>query len=88
MRVLLDTNVLVSALIKKGKPRILLDSVLAERHKLIISTPKVEELSKVLAERRIRRYVTGEDTASHTFIGRELHDRGHEVRVQPSEYPR
>ncbi len=64
MRVLLDTNVLVSALIKKGKPRILLDSVLAERHKLIISRPIVEELSKVLADRRIRRYVTAEDTTS------------------------
>ncbi len=64
MRVLLDTNVLVSALIKKGKPRILLDSALAEHHKLIISRPIVEELSKVLADKRIRRYVTAEDAAA------------------------
>ncbi len=64
MRVLLDTNVLVSALIKKGKPRILLDSLLTEHHKLIISRPIIEELSRVLADRRIRRYVTAEDVVS------------------------
>ena len=56
MKVVLDTNVLVSALIKAGKPRKLLDTVL-EKKELILSKAILDEFAKVTADRKIRRYV-------------------------------
>src|SRR3989304_8156280 len=66
MRVLLDTNVLISALIKAGKPQHLLDALLKEHHTLLISRPILEEFSKVAADERIRHYVTSDDAT--TFL--------------------
>ena len=63
MRILLDTNVLVSALIKGGKPYELLNAVFARNHTLILSRPLVEEFSRVSTIKRIRRYVTTADAA-------------------------
>jgi putative PIN family toxin of toxin-antitoxin system len=67
MRVVLDTNVLVSALIKGGKPRRLLKVLTDSRHKLIISEPIIEEFSRVTADEKIRKYVNDEDVAA--FLG-------------------
>jgi len=61
MRVVLDTNVLVSALIKAGKPRKLFEATVAGRHRLITSRPLIEELAKVLADSKVKRYVTSQE---------------------------
>ncbi len=56
MRVVLDTNVLVSAVLSRGSPP---DSILRAwrtgSFELVISTPLLRELEKVLARPRIRR---------------------------------
>ncbi len=57
MRVLLDTNVLISALISMdGKPSELLYLLLAKNQVLILSGAIVEEFARVAADKRIRRY--------------------------------
>ncbi len=66
MRVLLDTNVLISALIKDGRPKRLLNALLDERHTLLLFKPIIEEFSKVAADERIRRYVTSDDDILRT----------------------
>ena len=63
MRVVLDTNVLVSALISRGKPSKLLTLIKAKDHPLIISNSILEELSRVAADERVSRYLSGEDYA-------------------------
>jgi len=68
MRVVLDTNVLVSALISRGKPSKLLTLVKAKDHSPIISNPILEELSRVAADETISRYVSGEDYAEFLKI--------------------
>lgn len=67
MRALLDTNVLISALIARGGPFKLLDALLTGHHTIILSRPIIEEFSRVAAEQRIRRYVTTEDAVR--FLG-------------------
>ncbi len=64
MRLVLDTNVLVSALIRDGKPRSLLNTVLSKRHTIVISEPIIEEFSRVVADERIRRYVEAVEITS------------------------
>ncbi len=61
MQLLLDTNVLVSALIKEGKSRKTLERIIAGQHTLIISRHLIEEFSGVVGENRIRKYVTAEE---------------------------
>ncbi len=63
MRVVLDTNVLISALITKGKSSRLLGTVL-ERHILVLSLPLIEEFSRIAADRRIRRYVEADEVTA------------------------
>jgi putative PIN family toxin of toxin-antitoxin system len=79
MRVVLDTNVLVSALIRDGKPRALLHRLFDDGHSVIISREIVEEFSRVVADRRIRRYVTAYEAA--VFL-RALISRGKAVRLK------
>lgn len=79
MRVVLDTNVLISALIRDGKPRALLHRLFDEGHTVVFSRPIVEEFSSVAADRRIRRYVTAHETA--VFLG-ALISRGEAVRLK------
>ena len=50
MRVVLDTNVLVSALHFGGRPRRLLESVLRGEHELVIGSAILTELEAVLVE--------------------------------------
>ena len=61
MRVVLDTNVLVSALISRGKPRTLLRLIKAKDHSLIISNPILEKLSRIASNDKIARYASTED---------------------------
>src|SRR2546422_10600048 len=67
MRVVPDTNVLVSALIKRGKPQLLLRSVLRPDHALILSEPIIDEFSRVTADEKIKRH--GDDEAAAAYLG-------------------
>lgn len=58
LRVVLDTNVLVSALIATGKPRDLLARGIAGEYTLITSRPMLNELILVL---RRAKFKTSED---------------------------
>lgn len=60
MKIVLDTNVLISGLIKEGKPRDLLLEILLN-HELVISREILEEVATIANEPRIRRYVDHED---------------------------
>lgn len=66
MKVVFDTNVLISALIKIGKPKKLLNEI-AERKALIISKEILDEFVNVAQEDKIRKYVDEEDVA--VFLG-------------------
>jgi putative PIN family toxin of toxin-antitoxin system len=61
MKIVPDTNVLISALIKKGKPRSLLLEILRGKHQFILSREILEEFAQATAEPKIRRYVDEED---------------------------
>ncbi len=62
MRIVLDTNVLVSALIRKGKPRKLLLEIIEERQ-LILSREILEEFVRTCSHPKILRYVDRNDVA-------------------------
>ena len=68
MRVVPDTNVLVSALIKRGKPQRLLRSVLRPDHALILSEPIIDEFSRVTADEKIKRYADDEAVAEYLRV--------------------
>ena len=70
MRAVLDTNVLISAIIRGGKPRQLVNALLGPRHTLILSEHIVAEFSLVSSDEKIRRYVDGDVVAS--FLGSVL----------------
>jgi len=61
MKVVLDTNVLVSALIKAGKPGELLFKIAEGKVQLILSRCILEEFIEVADDPRIGRYVDQED---------------------------
>lgn len=57
LKIVADTNVLVSSLIGRGKPRQLILTVDGREVRLISSQSLLDELTSVLAEERITRYV-------------------------------
>ncbi|MCI0563251.1 MAG: putative toxin-antitoxin system toxin component, PIN family [Nitrososphaera sp.] len=62
MKIVLDTNVLISALIKEGKPRELVSKIIkGKRHELIMSEEILVELAIVANEPKIQRYVSQQD---------------------------
>ena len=64
MKAVLDTNVLISALIKRGKPRRLLNVLFKQAGSLMTSEQIVEEFSRVSADEKIRKYADDEDVAA------------------------
>ena len=56
MRVVFDTNVLVSALITTGKPRLLFHKAVDEQIQLILSKNILTEFTEVADDPRIRKY--------------------------------
>lgn len=68
MRVVLGTNVLVSALIKRGKPQRLLKLVLRPDHALILSEPIIDEFSRVTADEKIKKYADDEAAAAYLRV--------------------
>jgi putative PIN family toxin of toxin-antitoxin system len=69
MKVVLDTNVLVSALIKTGKPRELFFKIV-EEEVLILSRSLLEEFLRVTDDPKIRRYVDEEDIIAFLTVMR------------------
>jgi len=61
MKAVLDTNVLVSALIKTGKPRELLFRAAEGKFQAILSRQILEEFVKVVRDPKVGRYVDEED---------------------------
>ena len=64
MRVVLDTNILVSALITKGTPPDqLYQAWLRNEVELVTSTAQIDEITNVLSRPRLRRYVDPDEAA-------------------------
>jgi putative PIN family toxin of toxin-antitoxin system len=61
LKILLDTNVLISALIKSGKPRELIFELIRKRAQLILSRNILEEFVEVVNDPNIRKYVDEDD---------------------------
>jgi putative PIN family toxin of toxin-antitoxin system len=60
-RIVLDTNVLISALIKPGKPRALLLEIAKGKFQLVLSRQILDEFARTVADPKISRYVDEED---------------------------
>jgi len=70
-KIVADTNVLVSSLIRRGKPHELILRIDGMKVRLISSNTLMDELTSVLAEERIARYVTRRDVDRFLrYIGR------------------
>lgn len=78
MKIVLDTNVLISALIKEGKPRDLLFEIL-RNHELVVSREILEEVTVIANEPKIQKYVEQESIAD--FL-RDLASSGSFVRIR------
>ena len=64
MRIVLDTNILVSALITKGTPPDqLYQAWLRNEFELITSVAQIDEVTDVLARPRLRKYVDPDEAA-------------------------
>lgn len=61
INIVLDTNVLISALIKSGKPRALVFGLVRKRAQLILSRDILEEFAEVAGDPIIRKYVDEDD---------------------------
>ena len=57
MRVVLDTNVVASALLWGGTPRVLLQAAREKRIELFTSTPMLAELSDILGRRKFSKKI-------------------------------
>ncbi len=65
MRVVLDTNILIGALITKGTPPDLLyQAWLRGEFELVTSTAQLAELADVLARPRLRRFIDTDEAAA------------------------
>jgi len=61
MKVVLDANVLVSALIKSGQSRKLLSKIIEKKVQLVLSRGILEEFLEVTEDPRIKKYVDEND---------------------------
>ena len=67
-KIVLDTNVLISALIRTGKPRALILEIVEGKAQLILSRDILEEFAKTTANPKIRRYIDLQDTTEFLKI--------------------
>jgi uncharacterized protein len=68
MKVVFDTNVLVSALITAGKPKELFYKVVEGQIQLVLSKDILKEFSEVADDPRIRRYADKDDVIAFLRI--------------------
>jgi putative PIN family toxin of toxin-antitoxin system len=67
-RIVLDTNVLISALIKPGKPRALLLEIAKGKFQLVLSRQILDEFARTVADPKISRYVDEEDITRYMKV--------------------
>jgi putative PIN family toxin of toxin-antitoxin system len=80
MRMVLDTNVLVSALIKPGGlPDLLIERWEAEELTVITSTEQVDELERVLSYEKLKRFIRAEQVARLTTNLRSVAELVHDL---------
>jgi|SRR3990170_2661074 len=73
LKIVADTNVLISALIKRGKPHELILKIDGIDIRLISSSVLIAELTSVLAQERIAKYVTKRDVERYLrYVGRRI----------------
>ncbi len=73
IRIVADTNVMISALISRGNPRKLVLKIDGIDSELVISKPMLEELISVMVRDRIRKYVSGRDATEFIkYIGNRM----------------
>lgn len=65
LRVVLDTNVVVSAVISKGKPRELLNRGIENRYRIVTSEPLLKEIGTVLHRSKFK---TSEDEVNDVIL--------------------
>lgn len=58
LQITLDTNILVSALIAKGKPRKLVKMIELKKANLVLSNSIIEEFEAVVRRKKFSKYVT------------------------------
>ncbi len=68
LRVVLDTNVIVSGLITRGKCRELILRIIGYGHKIVVSREIIEEFLSVMKLEKFRRYVSYEDAAKYISL--------------------
>jgi len=61
MKITLDTNVLISALIKSGNPRKLMFMIINGNHEIVLSKEILEEFFQIASYPKIRKYVSIDD---------------------------
>jgi len=66
-RVIVDTNVLVSALIGKGNPRVVINTIFQGRVTLVLSNAVIAEYERVLQRPKFSRYSEFSTYASATI---------------------
>src|SRR5208282_6901190 len=79
MRIVLDTNVLISALITDGRSRELVKALLQGDNTVLLSEPILDEFLRVSSEDRLTKYVEDEEVTQ--FLGALL-SRGIFVRIR------
>jgi uncharacterized protein len=68
LRIVLDTNVIVSGILFGGIPRSILDMLISMRHDFFLSIPVIEEIREVLNRPKF-----GFDNANALLVVEELH---------------
>ena len=73
LRIVVDTNVFISSLIRGGKPRQLIFKIDGVNVKLVSSEPLLKELVSILAKDKIRRYVSRRDVEEFLkYLGKRM----------------
>ena len=80
MRVVLDTNVVASAILWGGKPRLLLHAAHAKRIKLFTSTAMLAELTDILGRRKFDKKIAASRSLSGLWMGPRWIGKGVEAR--------
>ncbi len=85
MRLVLDTNVVASALLWGGVPRLLLQAARGKRVELFTSTPLLAELTDILGRRKFEKKIVASTLSVDQIVDRyaEL-----TVLVRPTPVPR
>ena len=78
-KVVLDTNVLISSLIKNGKPRTLVFELLDREFQLILSKNILDEFIEATEDHEIKKYINEEDI---TLFLKFLNTAGKIIKVK------